>query len=820
MRLTRFRTWLPVALFAAWVVALGGPAHAGGPPHAPPRVTLRDVAKRLMCFNIQVPPEVLVKAHDAYLDRYVEQFRTLDEEHANSSEGKAPSGIIRGARAIRQVALVRAQSLMVGLRMLDEYMGELRPHVAPEQHAMLSAFHDDLQTVLIMSSMQGDWNRLGDVIPPDDIMTWVLAYVNVDRLSAEQRATFAERCVGHAGARRAAALVLARVVEAARLRGGAKADELGIAGRPEQPEVSGDVASQRLAEETWNGLEGVRTASRLTARDTAPFAQAQIEAWKAIAPFLSLHERATMLNSFVSVLLCDRSDVGRTDGLRVTVDRLMYGGGISVARTALALPGLTDEQRQRARALLSEWLSARAAALEKALLAANSEGERGPALEAIDKLDLDLRARLAEVTGARWLKAQARDDGTPSNRPDTSTDRSAVPKREDLALAPEDDAAFPLPSADSGWLEWAWLEDWARRTERRQGLPAEPARDLAMRGADAMRLTGAQRLIWTQLTDDFLATWDEQVAPRLKAARSGDKSADSRQARTEAWQGARELWRAFCAKAAAALPDRTGHMARAWAQAQRADMTASPGMTPGMLGYTLVPPMVPAAAFSPRMEPEWQLAAATTLSPGVAGLVDRFEALCNAERSIQASMYGQRAAPAPAEPSPAPPWPDAYRDYQSAASDAIAAVAAALPEEGRAAWQRSINELRSRHSYQSVLGVVFALPQDERAAALRRAVLAEQERLDSLGDLAFAILSGGTDHLANGLDVHGREDSLRQSRASVYIELARDRVYLATWRLAQQLPDEARSRLTYIGVVANLKRLGAPAPAAASNTQE
>lgn len=818
MRLTRFRTWLPVALFAAWVVTLGGQAHAGGPPHAPPRVTLRDVAKRLMCFNIQVPPEVLVKVHDAYLDRYVEQFRTLDEEYASSPEGKSVGQIIPGTRAVRHTSLLRAQSLVVGLRLVDEYMGELKPHVAPEQQSMLSAFHDDLQTMLIMSSMEGDGNRFGDILPPDDIMAWLLAYVNVDRLPAEQRATFAERCAAHAGARRAAALALSRAVEAARLRGGAKADELGIAGRPERPELSGDAASQRFAQETWNGLEHVLTASRLTAKDMAPFAQAQIEAWKAIAPFLSCQERATMLNSFVSVLLYDRSDVGRADNVRVTVDGIIYGGGISVARTALALPGLTDEQRERTRAALNEWLSARAAALEKALLAANNEDQRAPALEAIEKLDADHLAKLAEVTGAWWLDTLS--DWTRSDLPETKAERSAIPKREELSLRREDDAAFPLPTSDDGWRDTSWVNAWTRQNERSRGLPMEPARDLATRGANALRLTDAQRLVWAQLADDFLATWDEQVAPRIEAARSGDRAPDPRQARASAWQGAREAWSAFCAGAAAALPGQAGHLAHLWAEAQRAETNASFSVAPGLSGYALVPPIVPAAAFSPRTEPEWQLVAADILSPKATGIVDRFEALCHAERALRLRTPGQHDATTTPGAVPASSWPDAYRDYLAAANEAIAAVAAALPEEARVAWQRSINELRNRHCYQSVLGVVSALPQDERAATLRRAVLAEQERLDSLGDLAFAILSGGTDHLANGLDVHGREDSLRQSRASVYIELARDRVYLATWRLAQQLPDEARSRLTYIGVVTNLKRPGAPPPAASSNTQE
>jgi len=276
--------------------------------------------------------------------------------------------------------------------------------------------------------------------------------------------------------------------------------------------------------------------------------------------------------------------------------------------------------------------------------------------------------------------------------------------------------------------------------------------------------------------------------------------------------------KSLCARAAAALPGLSGQLARLWTEAQRADMTASLSMIPGMLGYALVPPIVPAAAFSPRLEPEWQRVAADTLGPRATGLVDRFEALCNAERALQSVMYGQRDAPA--DPTPAPPWRDAYRDCLASADEAVAAVAAALPEAGRLAWQRSVNELRGRHCYLSVLAVVPALPQDDRATTLRRAVLAEQEALDNLGDLAFTILVGGTDHLANGLDGRSREDNLRRSRASVYIEVARDRAYLATWRLAALLPEESRSRLTYIGVVANLKRLGAPSAAAVNTTQE
>ena len=475
---------------AAWVAPRAAQAQA--PAQLPPRVELRDVLADLVLFGVHIQPSDFVAHYAAYLDAVGESWLQVERQVASAPQPPSDSAerLVPSVKELQRTHQALTAAALQGQQMLDAFLDKLAACVPPDEADAYRAFRDQCQVSLANEASDAVLSQL-DIRHPQEIGGWLLVSCNPLQLKEEQRAAIAAALMRRSAERSQAAQDLTRTLKESALAGARMAEKLGKSNESVR----------------WYDVE---ESTSLSQQAWVRYAGLQWECWKDIRAHLPASVRRYMAQTFLTTLvqrpeLFDNWDAELERELPIMVDRANYQG-LEVIRTALAIPGLTEEQRKGLRQICTQWAEARVEMVESCVQAElKRQGDTKPADPFA--LDDEYRAKLAEIAAAPWLMGvRVMSDPAVS---------AAVPDHATLSLAPEDDAAFPLPKGlgsldPSAEIMWKWWLGEAPES------PAAGAKEqlLAALALEPNR-ESVVRLIW----DDAEAEWQKNVAPRFQEYR-------------------------------------------------------------------------------------------------------------------------------------------------------------------------------------------------------------------------------------------------------------------------------------------------------------
>ena len=482
---------------AAWMAPQA--AHAQVLAPVPPRVELRSVLADLILFGVHVQPDDFVAHYAAYLDAVGEAWLQVDQQPASAQRQTTDSteGLVPSVKELQRSHQALTAAALQGRQMLEAYLDKLAASVPPEEADAYRAFRDQCQISFANEVSEGVMSQVW-LRPPQEIGEWLRSSCNASQLKEEQRAAIAAALMLRSAERSQAAQDLTRTLMECAMAGAKRAEELG----------------KQNAAVHWYEVED---ATRLSKQAWARYAGLQWACWKDIREHLPASLRRYLAITFLTTLvqqpeLVENWEAEEQRRLPVSVDQGFWSGPL-VVRTALAVPGLTAEQRKELRQIGQQWADARAESVESIVQA----GLTRPAdTKQADRFEMEdeYRAKLAKVAGAPWLM------GTRSLSDPAVV--ASIPDRAALSLAPEDDAAFPLPTtlrsldpaADALWDKM--LSGMA------ESVPAGAKEQLLAALALDPSREAVVRLIW----DDADADWRKNVAPRFQEYRRLKSKAD------------------------------------------------------------------------------------------------------------------------------------------------------------------------------------------------------------------------------------------------------------------------------------------------------
>ncbi len=532
---------------AAWVAPSAAQAQAAA--QLPPRVQLRNVLSDLILYGVHVQPDDFVTHYAAYLDAVGESWLQVEQQLASAPKPPTDSAeqLVPSVKEVQRNHQALTAAALQGRQMLDAFLDKLAARVPPEEADAYRAFRDQCQISFANEVSEGVMSQVW-LRPPQEIGEWLRSTCNALQLKEEQRAAIAAALMLRSAGRSQAAQDLVRTLMESALAGAKKAEELG----------------RQNAQVRWYEVE---EATRLSKQAWARYAGLQWECWKDVRAHLPASLRRYMAMTFLTTLvqqpeLVEDWEAEEQRRLPVVVDRAIWQG-LDVIRTALALPGLTTEQRMELRQIGQQWADSKAESVESLVQAGLTRpADTTPA----DRLALEdeYRAKLAKVASAPWLMGiRALSDPAVA---------ASVPDRAALSLAPEDDAAFPLPTPLRS-LDPAADALWDKMLSgMSESVPAGAKEQLLAALALEPNREAVVRLIW----DDAEADWQKNVAPRFQEYRSLKSKVDMYSRMDRSWRDREASGRRAeqATKASAAL-SASWAAADAWYDALAATLRAS-----------------------------------------------------------------------------------------------------------------------------------------------------------------------------------------------------------------------------------------------------
>ncbi|MFO0782999.1 MAG: hypothetical protein U0636_04895 [Phycisphaerales bacterium] len=532
---------------AAWVAPSAAQAQAAA--QLPPRVQLRSVLSDLILYGVHVQPDDFVTHYAAYLDAVGESWLQVEQQLASAPKPAADSAeqLVPSVKEVQRNHQALTAAALQGRQMLDAFLDKLAARVPPEEADAFRAFRDQCQISFANEVSAGVMSQVW-LRPPQEIGEWLRSSCNPLQLKEEQRVAIAAALMLRSAERSQAAQDLTRTLMESAMAGAKKAEELG----------------KQNAAVHWYEVED---ATRLSKQAWARYAGLQWACWKDIRALLPASLRRYLAMTFLTTLvqqpeLVENWEAEEQRRLPVSVDQGFWSGP-GVVRTALAVPGLTAEQRKELIQIGQQWADAKAESVESIVQA----GLTHPAdIKQADGFEVEdeYLAKLAKVAAVPWLMGiRALSDPAVA---------ASVPDRSALSLAPEDDAAFPLPTTLRS-LDPAADALWDKMLSgMSESVPAGAKEQLLAALALDPSREAVVRLIW----DDADADWRKNVAPRFQEYRSLKSKVDLYSRMDRSWRDREASSRRAeqATKASAAL-SASWAAADAWYDALAATLRAS-----------------------------------------------------------------------------------------------------------------------------------------------------------------------------------------------------------------------------------------------------
>lgn len=832
-------TLLAAILLVTWLV----PAAMGQSlAYAPNRLPLWLVIRAASDCAIQLPPAPLLDAYERYTLEYLDTFRELDAAYAAAmASSSAMRGEVPDGKEERVASQMRRRSLEHATRLTDELLDVLAPLVPPEQVERVAAFRDEVHTRALWASMPrlfGQWVR---VDAPFNLPDLIAVSTGPNDRGA---VAWADLCSAYrltAASRRAVAVAIWSEMDEARMRAARTASQVGLSGLLDTAD-QGDSDSAR-----WYELVSqVQAAASLDEQVRRAHAKAMWEFWVAARGALPAPVRSRTMGE-----LQRATSVGdlMTLSLPAQVDSARSQDGAHIVRTALALPGLTDSQRAQLREVGLKWIDDRTRLIEGAFEALAGGTSRGDAWQELLALDVSARDRLAEISGAAWLRARVDANGNPLRT--TVSVPSSLVNRSGFVLSASDDAAVPLINrAAVGGGGADETEAIGRATLRYRGMPAPPQSSCKSRAASDLGLSEGESAVVDALLDDMWRRWGAEVEPRVqkldRATREFTEKSNApsigsdaeREAyyedyrvgvktiallREDAWRQANLEWNALAAALGAALPPGKRDLAVLWVQNERAEMCMPP------TNSRLRVPAVTALIGTRFSDPQARDRAAAVLAAVAAEQVDRLDAFRSAfTRSGDNSLDIMAIEIGRSPDECAPEIAIAREATRSAYERVMAGGEEVLDALCRELTPPACTEARRAYRTQQVAGggipslrPVPAEVQTGPAQQTAQSVVdREQPRLDALADLYLDLVLREPIELFDDQNVRART-SPYFLRASVLAAVANDLYTISLWRIRSQLPPDAwesSKTLTRLRALDDLLAAPQAQPAAPKNT--
>jgi hypothetical protein len=838
-RLSAFTVVLCVLATLTWVAQ----ARAQGQlTYAPKRITLPRVVGDLLQCSIRVDPDALLAAHARYCDAYTAAYTLLDQEHGRRFAGtEASERVLPTTKEVQRQIQDGKVSLAQTISLADAFLDDLQASISADQLEAFQRFRNECHVRLLVAQIEGVASTY-DLNVPQDIGDWIFAALDPTGGGAQERANIAQARLAHSAERRTVLRDLLQAVDETRLQWARLADELGVGGlsRHDAYERMAQAAQapRQRGEQTWAAqLDG---AGRISPQARARIVAVELKAWKAAAPLLPAHARHYVASTFLDVLVGGGGQLGRFSRLPPQLVRIHYGGGLDTIRLALSLPGQTSEQKAALRVACAAWLDARTAEYVRlAELAAHPEYSGEPDPAGMAQLDADFSQKIAAIAKAPWLNPPAQDLTIRQPRIQQTPQAPPVdlPKPEELALSPEDNASFPLPSPAFSW-QYTRSFDRSDYQARHGGWPAAPLPNFEQDSESRLATQDDQRLVIQSICADFRSDWEAHVQPLLaKAMQDHQEWTDGRSWPNDPAERARVMAKNRVAAAKAATSrDRVWEEAnkalrslsdrlRAAAAPEHADLAGAWGAQwqlwmplPLRTGWQRSMPNLPEAAQSQWLSKEARQVAAKALMSTWDTAVERAYAFHKAmlrASSLDPSFTLEFDENGVSRPGDRPM--DRMIEQSQRARDSYLAlvssdedrVAELLSQSDAAMWRSVLREQRTPFAYFTLTDLLRALPDTPENSAARAAVLAEHQTLVAMCDRAGTILAQLPEISPKMFGGINGPNSQLHVRAKVYSDLAMDLRTQALWRLRNKVPADVVDRVPLLRQADTLKALAA-----------
>lgn len=803
------RIALAVIALLAWLAPCA-PALAQTLPYAPSRVPMVQVMRAASTCGVHLQPQAVLDAYEAYTLRYLDTFRELDAAHAAAvAASSAMRGVVPDAKEERTASQMRRRSLEHATRLTDELLDALAPAVPAAEAEYIPAFRDELHAVTLWGSaptLIAEWAQVNMPTNLSPFLSDQVAFGKLDdaalaSLQAVMRSTAAER--------RTVAAKLWRSADDARVRAATTAEQVGLSGKPEKQSPSGSYDPE------WAELaQQVQQVTMLDDETVRAHLKLQWQLWLGAREALPQAVRRQVMGEMQGAI---PTMVPLSSSLMIPVmlDMSYSPDGTHIVRTALALPGLTPEQRRQIREEGLRWLDARAQLLED-MLGKFSSGATDLDHKPLVDLDVAARSRLAEITEAPWLRLRLDASGRPRH---TRMDPAEVPSQGSLALAPEDDAAVPLGLRGAGNARSSVTPDMIGRAQRKsEGKPPAPSTDCKARAEKDLALSEGEAAVFGSLLEDMVARWRAEVEPRVQ--RYGDEvsafhgnrafpqdGTEAEQAayfesyrtearrigalREDAWRNAHDAWKALASSASAALPAEKRDLATLWIENERAEMCVP------QINSRIRIPTITSLMSTPYLDAASRGRAVVVLAeraPTLVDQVDEFRALYARSRPDSIELFalqvGLSDQESQADVAKAHAATRAALDRVIAGCDeTVASMCEQLSPEACADVRRARQALQAVGGLMSLRPLLDELPAGPARDAAQAAVLREQPRLNQLADEYFECV------LRERTDLEGSWDprtmtSPNFARGSILYSAANDLYVISLWRIRNLLPPE------------------------------
>jgi len=803
---------IAVLFVMMWLVPLAE-AQAQTLPYAPPRVTLSQVTRAAFNCGVHPPAEALLNAYEAYTLRYLDTFRELDAANAATvASSSAMRGLVPDAKEERTLSQMRRRSLEHATRLTDELLDALVLALPAAETAYAPAFRDELHVMTLCGSEPDTHVGWVSVESPFSHWSSLTARLSVPGVDEQAVAAFQQGCRQSASVRRAAASALWRALDDARLRSAEAAQEAGLSGRSESEPTDESERNE------WRSMVSqIRGVAALDSAVVRAHFKAQHALWREVRGSLPRPDRWHMVSEALDGIR-PFVENARPSALLLPVclDSIYSDEGVLFARTVLALPGLTADQRRQVRDEALLLLDSRNAAMDDIVESFGNATLGDAQWRALQKVELAGRNRMSAITGVAWLHMSAGADGAvqfPAITPET------LPPPGSLVLAPEDDAVIPPYVREVGANSTPREIEQASRMGRRfEGYPPAPRTDCISRAVAELGLAEGERAVFATMFEDLGTRWNAEVEPRIErceertrelgrrvrppqdaAEDHGDEGVLAHQAAVRevqsmtegVWREAHAAWRAMRESAEAALPADRRDLAMVWIERERAEMC-----TPYLRSVRKLP-NVADLLFMPHIGDGTRRRAARTMAGLTPSLVDQLEDFRRAfEESgpdgrnrvvLRFGRLPEGAAPNLALERQA--TREAADHVLAGARHAVERLCEELPPEDCVSLRRACQAQQWLRGWFTLEPLLDEIPEGPALDSVRGAAAREQERLDLLADECFSHALRVPIGLESSTS-STTETSPSFARASVFGGVASDLYSVSLWRIRNLLPPE------------------------------
>ena len=796
------------------------------PDFTTPAGSLSDLASA----GVQVPEAVATKAVRAYLDAFTEALAKAVDEGSRIAPGPSSpfspdDEALPGVRDARRLADLEARVAATEAQMREAFFAQITAGSPPESQDAIRACEALQKLREAERRLQGGMTIRFST--PDDISGWlrlgIARQVGEGSASMEERRRITILAAVNADQRIAATMVAIKAARDDRERKAQRADELGVAGKSLQQ--LGEERSEAIAKvmrEAPRGAQGIVVDPRSLPRDIAgefiespselsvggtawqALVDAQLATYRAMEQQLTERDRERLRDFWMPRLMGLRDWIAGLPGAGMAMN-----GRYGYVQAYLRMPGLDDVGRDKARAICRTWLKEDAAIVDAGFASLLKTGNSGDVDDKRLTRAMQLRADLAAIRGLEWLSPNDQQPKVPDEAP--------------VALSQADIAEFGKPADD--YTPGAHLADDPDAQRDFLGLPRGMSTRDGEQLAELLRLDDAQRAILMAVLEDARTSWETTVEPLVRAAQPAalpighamdeaayrayiERQQNAERARAESWIAAKKADAAFFEALSAALGERCDRSVLAFAHASRQARRIAAwegGYHANTRDNTELLKLGQLADLPTALLdlPVANDVRARACEAGVAMIGDwiaSVNAWADAQGVVQSAQSGAanarieanaRGAEAGAEHgSPAAALAEAQSRAAQAKRNCVeqaarldAAIAAALPESERQAWNDLLLALRFPQAYRDLrpfrkaVDAALACVPAERSADVRArtgAIVAE---------LATRIRGIG----ARAVDLVGRTDASYQ-----HLALTQAEVGFAAAQVVEALPTNCR----------------------------